>query len=323
LLSIVISMGGHLEDGEIFFQFQNFLIKENKSYSTIEEFNARYKIFKSNHQQIFSNKLGNEKTFTSGITKFMDLTPEEFKETYLGYKVSVIQKLDHLSSPKAEYKNTAPDTHDWREHGAVGPVKDQGQCGSCWAFSTVANLEGQNFIHHGKMIQFSEQQLVSCDTNDNGCGGGYMSTAFDYIKTFGGLELQSDYPYASGSGDSGTCSSDVTKAAITVVGKTLISTDETDIKNALYSLGPISVAINASSSLQFYSKGIIDLDSTKCSPEALDHAVIIVGYGTENGLDFWIVKNSWGNWGEDGYFRMSRGKGTCGINTNAICATIG
>jgi len=222
-----------------------------------------------------------------------------------------------LSSPE-------PESHDWRAYGAVSGVKDQGQCGSCWAFSTVGNIEGQYAIKYKQMKLFSEQQLVSCDNYDGGCQGGWMERAMTYIQYNGGLTTSDVWPYYSGNNNAGYCYQiSQNQVAVQVVKSEILSTDETEIKKALYSRGPLAVVLNAGASLQYYVKGIIDLSSYDCNPWNLDHAVLIVGYGTENGKDYWIVKNSWGYWwGENGFFRIARGKGTCGINAHVVTATI-
>jgi len=204
---------------------------------------------------------------------------------------------------------------DWRKQGFVSGVKDQGQCGSCWAFSTVANIEGQFVRNGGKLTQFAEQQLVDCDDNgDQGCNGGLMENAFEFLVKSGGLMAQEDYPYTA---SDDTCKFDESKVQVTLSSfEKYGSTDEEEIATFLAQTGPLSVAINADP-LQFYSSGIVDEDESSCDPLGLNHGVTLVGYGTEGTSKYWIVKNSWGaNWGEEGYFRVARGKGTCGINTD-------
>jgi len=206
----------------------------------------------------------------------------------------------------------------------VSAVKDQGQCGSCWAFSTIANLEGAVAIRDKTSVTatFSEQQLVSCDTNDEGCNGGLMENAFQWLSDNDGSDSDKDYPYKSGTGSSGTCKKGFT-AQVKVAGSVFVDTDEDAIKEFLFANGPLAVALNAEDSLMSYTSGIIDMDENECNPENLDHGVAIVGYGTEDGQDYWIVRNSWGaSWGEKGYFRMARGKGVCGINTHVVHVTL-
>jgi len=187
-------------------------------------------------------------------------------------------------------------------------------------FQQLQTLKDNMQKKNGKIVQFSEQELTSCDTIDSGCNGGLMENAFNWLASNGGLATQESYPYTSGSGSSGKCKKFT--GVVQVVSNRFVATEEAQIKEELFATGPLSVAINAESSLMSYTGGIIDMDASECDPSALDHGVTIVGYGTENKTDYWIVKNSWGQWGEDGYFRMARGKKTCGINTHVVTATI-
>jgi len=221
---------------------------------------------------------------------------------------------------EAKSNLAAPTSFDWRTKGAVTHVKDQGQCGSCWAFSAVANIEGVNFVKNGKLEEFSEQQLVDCDHNgDQGCNGGLMDQAFEYLVENGGLETEADYPY-EGSDDS--CSFDESKVAVKLTGFHDISSNEDEIAKVLAEVGPLSVGINASP-FQFYGGGILKPTKSSCNPSQLNHGVTIVGYGVEGTTKFWIIKNSWGaSWGEEGYIRLQRGTGACGVNTNVSTAEV-
>jgi cathepsin F len=303
-------------------QFQKFLKENNKEYPTIGEYFARFMTFKENYEKIESMTLDPDSGISHrlGVTKYMDMTPEEFKRVYLTLKISP-SNLTNLDHQFLSYRaDAAPDALDWREKGAVGKVKDQGSCGSCWAFSTVGNLEGLHAIKTGQMVQYSEQQLVDCDKVDEGCNGGLMENAFNYLKEAGGIELGTDYPYhARGE----KCQFNKDKVVLKVTGDVVKNEmDEGEMKEMLFSTGPLAIALNADT-LQFYDGGVIDASTDDCDPQGLNHGVTLVGYGSENGKDFWIVKNSWGtNWGEKGYFRMTRGKGTCGINRYVSTATI-
>ena len=223
--------------------------------------------------------------------------------------------------------NAAPSSWDWREHGRVCSVKDQGSCGSCWAFSTMANLEGLYAAKKGECKHFSEQQLVDCDNTDSGCNGGLMEYAFTYLKKIGCINLEEDYPYT---GRKGTCKTNYDKCIdMTVTGykklgssySTWSPVDEGEVKEFLYETGPLAIALNADP-LQNYVSGILDKTSAQCPTSGINHAVLLVGYGTAE-TDYWIVKNSWGkNWGESGYFRIRRGNGTCGVNCYITTATV-
>ena len=311
---------GHEKESYIFSKFQDFLATQNKRYSTFEEYMERFKIFRTNYLKMESFSVEQGKTWSVAMNKFADMTSQEFRRTYLNLDIKVADMIRGQSEALTFSEDTAPAAWDWREQGAVGPVKDQGSCGSCWAFSSVGNLEGLNFIKNKKFVQFSEQQLVDCDKVDSGCNGGLMENAFAYLKKVGGIETSKDYPYFA---RGGACKFNATKSALKVKGfKFASSKDENEIKEFLFTTGPLSIALNADT-LQFYNDGIIDADASECDPEGMNHGVTLVGYGSENGQDFWIVRNSWGKgWGEQGYFRMARGKGTCGINTYVVSADL-
>jgi C1A family cysteine protease len=290
--------------------------KYEKKYDSVQEYLARYQIFKRNIEEM--SKVSNDELFQNGINQFSDMTKNEFRRKYLNLNIS-IKNTFRTTKLKYTPKLNTPDNFDWENEGAVTPVKNQGSCGSCWAFCTVANLEGLYFIKHKELLRFSEQQLVDCDTLDEGCNGGLMENSFEWIKQNGGLCLEDDYQYK---GYEGTCNNSVKKVVKVIDWTLLDSMDEEVIKDYLYNTGPLAVALNADT-LQYYSSGIISSDSSACDPAGMNHGVTITGYGVENGIKYWKVKNSWGSsWGENGYFRILRGKGTCGINTYITSATI-
>ncbi|GBL76476.1 Cathepsin L [Araneus ventricosus] len=209
-----------------------------------------------------------------------------------------------------------PDSVDWRNESAVTPVKNQGSCGSCYAFSATGALEGQHKLKRGKLVSLSEQNIIDCSMRqgNDGCGGGSMDSAFQYVMVNGGLDSEKSYPYK---GKVGRCSYKRKYSATNCLGYSdIIPRDEDTLKIAVAIVGPISVGIDAShDSFQLYKGGIYD--EPLCSSTNLDHGVLAVGYGTQDGQDYWLVKNSWGStWGEDGYIKMSRNKNNqCGIAT--------
>ena len=197
---------------------------------------------------------------------------------------------------------------DWVASGAVTGVKNQGQCGSCWSFSTTGALEGAFEIAGNTLTSLSEQNLVDCDTTDSGCNGGLMDNAFKWIQSNGGICTEADYAYTAAKG---TCKTTCDKVA-TLSGHTDVPSGDEDALKTAVAIGPVSIAIEADKSVfQSYSSGI--LDSSACGTN-LDHGVLVVGYGADDGSDYWKVKNSWGTtWGEEGYIRIARGSNICGI----------
>mmetsp|Transcript_30214 Transcript_30214/g.42107 ORF Transcript_30214/g.42107 Transcript_30214/m.42107 type:complete len:241 (-) Transcript_30214:182-904(-) len=222
-----------------------------------------------------------------------------------------------------EWNLTERDSLDWTIKGAVTPVKDQGQCGSCWSFGTTGDIEGVHFLATGKLVSLSEQELVSCDDGgeDEGCNGGLQEDAFEFVIKQGGLVTEEEYPYTSGGGRTGRCdkSKEKQKIGASISGWSQVSDNakgENKILKALIASGPITIGINATP-MQDYDSGIDN--PRRCSGQMLDHAVLIVGYGTEDGVDYWKIKNSWNtDWGEDGYYRIVRGVNKCGLANDAV-----
>jgi C1A family cysteine protease len=289
-----------------------------------------------------------------GDTEFMDVDPEEFQKGYLRFNISEIpeqtekyfendveedddEEIDGEEELVEEEKKNLrfledkdqqveqsrrkklPKNWDWRVKGAVNPVQNQGTCGGCWAFSAIANLEGQYFKKHGVLPKFSEQQLIDCDPYNNGCGGGIMHNAFSYVKQ-AGIAEQMNYPYQE---YKGYCRYNTGFGVDAVKGYRFAGSEsEAKIKRMLYEVGPLAITINASN-LQYYNGGIINLPYDYC-PYNPTHGVNLVGYGkTAMGQKYWIVRNTWGPyWGEGGYFRIARGTGLCGINKYVITAVL-
>jgi len=295
-----------------------FKLKYSKVYSSHEE-STRFLIFLQNLQFIEQYQQ-EDPDVQYGITKFADLSPEELEAYFLGLRVPHSLHSEPLRTINSTFITDPPAAWDWRDHGAVTPAKNQAICGSCWAFSAVGNLEGQYFLKYNNLKNLSEQELVDCDTIDQGCGGGYMQNAFTWLSQNGGLEPAENYPYF---GFQGTCKINPAMQIVKVKGYLNFTADEEVIAQSLYQYGPLSTGINGNK-LQFYKSGVFS--PLACSNE-LNHGVLFVGYGSEEkkgkSTDYWIVKNSWGaDWGEDGTFRIVRGKAKCGINLDVSTAII-
>lgn len=310
-------------DDEVMGLYEEWLAKHGKAYNSLGEKDKRFEIFKDNLKFVDEHNSEN-RTYKVGMNRFADLTNEEYRSRYLGTRTDakrrfVKSKVGLSRRYVVRGDEELPESVDWRTKGAVAPIKDQGDCGSCWAFSTVAAVEGLNKIKTGELIELSEQELVDCDrAYDAGCNGGLMDYAFQFIIENGGIDSESDYPYL---GVDGQC--DPTRKNAKVVSiddyEDVPPFDELALKNAV-AHQPVSVAIEASGrALQLYLSGIF---TGECGM-ALDHGVAVVGYGKENGVDYWIVRNSWGaSWGESGYIRMERNvvatyTGKCGIAMQA------
>jgi len=302
-------------------EWKAFKVQFNKVYEDVEDM-FRMKIFMENKQKIAKhNQLhaqGN-RTYSLAMNKFGDMLHHEFVSTVNGFKRNYRESLSNGSTYLSPANVVLPQSVDWRNEGYVTPVKDQGQCGSCWSFSATGALEGQHFRKSGKLVSLSEQNLIDCSGKygNEGCNGGLMDQAFEYIEYNHGIDTEERYPYR---GKQGRCHYKKQYKGATDTGFVDIpSRDETKLQEAVGTVGPVSVAIDAShESFQFYKTGVYD--EPQCNSEQLDHGVLVVGYGTsEDGQDYWIVKNSWGTtWGEDGYVKMSRNKNNqCGIATQA------
>jgi C1A family cysteine protease len=261
-------------------EFTNFQERFSKRYSTIQELETRFAIFRKNFIGILAHNADLSQNFTMGVNQFTDLTPEEFRAQYVGGLKAEVGSYGCKSFSSGA--SGAPSSIDWRTKGAVTSVKDQGQCGSCWTFSATGAVEGAWAISKGQLIDLSEQELVDCATGvsygSHGCNGGQMEGAFKFIIENGQCSLSS-YPYTSGTTKTGgSCQK----------------------CSARY--------------FQSYSSGV--LTSTSCGT-TLDHGVLVVGYGTENGIDYYLVKNSWGTtWGDKGYVKIARSSST---NDPGIC----
>jgi len=283
-------------------QFIDHMNMHGLSYGTKEEFHFRMNIYADKEAQI--NEINSQNaSFTVGHNFLSTWTQEEASKL-LGYKAP--QGLAAKKAVRLDESNLA-DSVDWRTKGAVTPVKNQGQCGSCWAFSTTGAVEGANFVKTGKLQSYSEEQLVECSTQNNGCNGGLMDYAFQYIES-NGIELESQYPYTSGSGQVGSCTYSQSATQGTVSSFNDLQQEFSQMKAGL-GHSPVSVAIEADQmAFQMYSGGVL---TSGCGTK-LDHGVLAVGYGNESGQDYILVKNSWGpSWGDQGYIKIAPNQ--CGI----------
>jgi len=311
---------------------QDIMFLFNKWKQQHPQMAANLKVFHENLSKILNHNKKQDKTFTMAMNEFGSMTEEEFAETRMGFReprmdverngpikprVTFLRKEVAAADPPTEV--------DWTTKGVVAQVKNQGSCGSCWAFSAVGAMESAYAIKTGNLIEFSEQELVSCDDTDYGCQGGWMDSAYDWVEKTGGLCSEADYPYSSGmSSARGEC----TKTQCNTVpdsapkGYLDIPASEAAIVAAVAQHGPVSVGIEADQAVfQFYHSGVL---TGSCGTH-LNHGVLVVGYGVDQATKtpFWKVKNSWGpGWGESGYVRIQRGKrwptgGECGIATHA------
>ncbi|XP_029368247.1 cathepsin F [Echeneis naucrates] len=306
------------ESVELLGHFKEFMVKFNKVYSSQEETDRRLQIFHENLKMANKLQALDQGSAEYGVTKFSDLTEEEFRSTYLNPLLSQWTLQRHMKqAPPA--RGPAPASWDWRDHGAVSPVKNQGMCGSCWAFSVTGNIEGQWFLKNGKLLSLSEQELVDCDGVDQACRGGLPSNAYEAIEKLGGLETETDYSYT---GQKQTCDFATNKVAAYINSSMELSKDEKEIAAWLAENGPVSVALNAFA-MQFYKRGVSHPFKIFCNPWMIDHAVLLVGYGERKGIPFWAIKNSWGeDYGEQGYYYLYRGSNACGINKMCSSAVV-
>ncbi|XP_059610140.1 putative cysteine proteinase CG12163 [Phlebotomus argentipes] len=304
--------------------FHKFQLKFSRAYHSSMEKSLRFRIFQDNLvkiQQLNEREMGTAKY---GVTEFADLTPTEYRMRTGLWRRSLDE--NHIPNPIAEIPNIKlPKSFDWRDKNVVSEVKNQGNCGSCWAFSVTGNIEGLHAIKTGVLEEYSEQELLDCDTVDGACAGGLPDNAYKAIEQLGGLELESEYPYRARKGE---CVFNKTMSHVQVSGAVDLPKNETAMQLWLLQNGPISIGINANA-MQFYRGGVSHPWRPLCRHGSIDHGVLIVGYGVaeyplfNKTLPYWIVKNSWGpKWGEQGYYRVFRGDNTCGINSMASSAVL-
>nr|ABQ10197.1 actinidin Act4a [Actinidia eriantha] len=314
--SSIITYGEKWEqrtNDEVIAMFESWLVEYGKSYNALGEKERRFEIFKDNLRFVDEHNADVNRSYKVGLNQFSDLTDAEYSSIYLGTKFNI--RMTNVSDRyEPRVGDQLPDSVDWRKKGAVLGVKNQGNCGSCWTFASIAAVEGINKIVTGNLISLSEQEIVDCQRKypNNGCNGGTLSGAYQFIINNGGINTEANYPYT---GRDGVCDQNKKNKKYVTIDRyeNVPSNNEKALQKAV-AFQPVSVVI-ASNSTAFksYKSGIFN---GPCGPR-IDHGVTIVGYGTEGGKDYWIVRNSWGpNWGESGYVRMQRnvgGSGKCFI----------
>jgi len=311
--------GLSLSENELDFMFERWAHEYGQKYAP-HEIVERARKFADNLEAVASHNARGDSTYVLHLNQFAAMSQEEFAKTHFGYNGG-----ENMPKPNKEFYQLdlstesldLPDSIDWTEKGAVTPVKNQGSCGSCWAFSTTGALEGAYFLKTGQLVSFSEQELVNCDHVDQGCNGGLMDNADKFIQKNGGLCTEQDYPYkgAAGGRVCKTCEVVHGSAPSNVVD---VQHNEASLEAAV-AKKPVSVAIEADQiAFQFYKSGVL----TGSCGSRLDHGVLVVGYGTLDGQKYFKVKNSWGtSYGLNGYVLIQRGKtvrgGECGILLSA------
>ncbi|CAH1406884.1 unnamed protein product [Nezara viridula] len=303
-------------------EWTKFKVTYDKKYSPEEE-GRRLEIFLENKKKIEDHNRRYEEghvSFSMSVNKFSDLNESEFKNLKAGFiNPNIPSRRPVLRNNQLFLRNgDIPESFDWREKNAVTPIKQQKQCLSCWIFSAVGAVESQHFIKTGQLVVLSEQNVLDCVNapEDTGhCRVGWMDTAFEYILN-NGIDTDASYPYEA---EIKKCRFNESNVGATITGYAdLPSGDEDVLMKAVATVGPVSVAIDSKDgNFQHYKSGVYYSEDCQNTEAKLDHALLIIGYGEENGLPYWLVKNSWGtSWGEDGFAKIARNKDNhCGIAT--------
>jgi len=297
-------------------EFLKWTTSNEKIYTT-EEYQRRLAIFSANVDLIQQLNENSETGAIFALNKFADLTPAEFQSYYNGYVPSgKTEDIEILELPEVD----APATFDWISKGKVTPVKNQEQCGSCWAFSATENIESVWMIAKGltptNFQPLAPQQIVDCDKSDGGCNGGNPPTAYEYVIKAGGQDTETSYPYHAKNQACQFKPADV-EAKITSYKRI---TGEANMLDATATVSPLSICVDAAQ-WQFYKSGV--MTSAQCGGTSLDHCVQIVGYDTSVNPPYWEVRNSWGtDWGMAGFIRLEYGHNTCGLDKECTTAVV-
>jgi len=313
------------------FKFSKFQVDFKKHYETTAEFDHAFHNFQATLQRIAAQEARGHEGY--GITKFADLSREEFRSRYLLPKGAVAQNIKRMAqkfavAPTARHA-PPPANFSWVTQGATSPVKDQQQCGSCWAFSVTENFESMTWLKtkKGPVPVLGPQQLVDCDPQSQGCGGGWTYWAFEYLLSVGGQESEADYPYTA---QDGTCAFDATKIAAKISNYTFATnpcesgscpTQDDLLRTQLAKIGPLSICVNAATWSEWTGPAPMTADSCPGDADLLDHCVQLVGYNWPAG--YWIARNSWNtDWGQAGYMYLQTGGNTCGLGDVVTFANV-
>lgn len=304
---------------EIHNLYSEWKFKNGRLSATPSENNFRLGVFYQNYLTV-TEVNSRQSSYTLGLNQFADMTDEEIEAKYTSKNIESI--FEDSEKPRADLRlsagDEAPESIDWRDKHVVGPVKNQQACGSCWAFASVSVMESMNSLVNQQSVVLSEQQLVDCSTQNNGCHGGLMNKAFKYVLTAGGVTTNSSYPYVA---KEQICQFKEGDGVVTISDYGMLIADQGALKYVVGTHSPVSIAVY-SNPLFRYTSGVFN-DYEACTQGSINHAVVAIGYGTtEAGQDYWLVRNSWGpNWGESGYVKMARtesGPGLCGLASFSV-----
>ncbi|KAK1151588.1 cathepsin K-like [Acipenser oxyrinchus oxyrinchus] len=313
LVLVAMAMPVSAQDWSLDSEWEEWKQTYRKQYNGMNEEVIRRAVWEKNMKLIAAHNQEYElgmHSYELGMNQLGDMTTEEMAEKMTGLQMPLSRDPNNTFIPNPNME--LPKSVDYRKKGYVTPVRNQGSCGSCWAFSSVGALEGQLKKTTGQLVELSPQNLVDCTTDNDGCGGGYMTNAFKYVQENNGIDSEEAYPYT---GEQGECIYNKTGRAATCKGfKEIPEGSERALHSAVAKVGPVSVGIDATlSSFQFYKRGIYY--DPACNKDNINHAVLAVGYGSYKGKKYWIIKNSWSeDWGNKGYILMARNRNNmCGI----------